>query len=250
MKDLLAIVLRIFYADMVKENKDSSTGLLCLARHPIGHGIAVSNAEFLSLRHKRDLGVTSSEMMRFLKKSAHLALCYSGFAVSHRIEEYIGAGRAAFLCCAYDVITDWRSFDSASGDKFENMLEAYADSTLKDLAIQLYEKDRDNSLDDNGLERGSIALRFVTEMMEVRVRLEDKGVDIDATGRLLQLVDDILDLEDDAKAGEANCLLSPRRNSYLQELITADIERHFDPGSVLNLMIEKARRKAERLLRC
>lgn len=84
--------------------------------------------------------------------------------------------------------------------------------------------------------------------MKVRQQIEDKGLEIDETGKLLQIVDDVLDVEEDVEAGETNCLATPRRQQYLETLISTDIQNHFIPQTPLTVVIEIARRKAQTML--
>jgi hypothetical protein len=165
------------------------------------------------------------------------------------------AGEAAFLCCAYDVVTDWRLFDTKSRVTFEKILcERVQQSEIQELAIGLYEKELNDGLAEDGLERGAIALRFTLKMMGCEKAREVAWGDLDELGRLLQIVDDVLDYEEDVVSGDTNCLRSVRRSVYLRQLISqlgsADARRLFgDTGSVLISVVEMAGRKAEALLR-
>jgi len=125
------------------------------------------------------------------------------------------AGKSAFLSCAYDVVTDWRGFDLEALNIFKSILLVEASPHTTSLALELYKKDAADQLAEDGLERGSIALRFVI----CTIGSEDfftERIDIDYAGRLWQLVDDILDYEDDLQAGDLNCLNSSNRLLYLE----------------------------------
>lgn len=160
----------------------------------------------------------------------------------------VGAGKAAFLCCSYDVITDWRHFDPALLPLFAKQLDRHSSTSLRELAIDLYEKDKAQKLADEGLERGAIAFRFVTEMMGIQEVFASKGADLDHTGRVLQIVDDVLDYEEDIVEGETNCLASANKQIYLQELITTNIHQLFPTNTPLTAVLEIAREKAKSLL--
>jgi hypothetical protein len=179
----------------------------------------------------------------------HFALYFGGFSDSGKTTEMIGAGKAAFLGCSYDVVTDWRKFDPKYLQIFERQLQQHASKPLEEMAMGLYDKDKNNAFTDDGLERGSIAFRFVTEMMNVRRQIEDKGLDIDETGKILQIVDDVLDVEEDIEAEETNCLATPRRQQYLETLVGTDIQNYFIPQTPLTVVIEIARRKAQTMLK-
>ena len=217
--------------------------------------VAATSAILRSVQHGPALGIRRTEWVRYLKKSISFGLCYAGFGIAGRMREAWDAGEAAFLCCAYDVVTDWRLFDTKSRVTFEKILcERVQQSEIQELAIGLYEKELNDGLAEDGLERGAIALRFTLKMMGCEKAREVAWGDLDELGRLLQIVDDVLDYEEDVVSGDTNCLRSVRRSVYLRQLISqlgsADARRLFgDTGSVLISVVEMAGRKAEALLR-
>ncbi|MBI5793985.1 hypothetical protein HZA87_02770 [Candidatus Uhrbacteria bacterium] len=222
--------------------------LSAIARCPLRNAIAVGNAEWLSLIHSRELKIAANERRKYFRKAMHFALYFGGFSHTGSTPEMMGAGRAAFLACSYDVVTDWRGFDRHYLEIFERQLKQCATQDLENMALELYGKDKMNIFTHDGLERGSIAFRFVTEMMGVRGKIEDTGLDIDETGRILQIVDDVLDYEEDIEAGETNCLATPGRQDHLGALISTDIQTHFLPQTPLTVVIEIARIKAQKML--
>lgn len=222
--------------------------LSAIAHRPLRNAIAVGSAEWLSLLHARELKIAPEERRRYFRKAMHFALYFGGFSHTGSTQEMMGAGRAAFLGCSYDVVTDWRHFDPHYLQIFEKQLKQYATPSLQNMALGLYVKDKENSFTYDGLERGSIAFRFVTEMMQIRKKLEANGIDIDKTGRILQIIDDVLDYEEDTEAGDTNCLVSPDRQQYLNTLVSADIQNQFISDTPLTVVIEIARRKAQRMM--
>jgi len=178
--------------------------------------LAILRSLWLSVRYARRLRIRHGEFSRYLRKSTNLALCYYGFSDSETMGQAEQAGRAAFLCCAYDVVTDWRGFDEEAFETFRQILTRNAPTELAALAISLYQKECAGDLKDDGLERGVIALEFVTRMMECRGHFRH-GNYLRSAGRLLQLVDDLLDYEEDSCTGDLNCLASPRRREYLDQ---------------------------------
>ncbi len=201
-------------------------------------------------RYGLALGIRRKELWRYLKKSMSLALCYSGFGIRRTVGEARRAGEAGFLCCAYDVITDWRNFDKKGLVAFESILkERVLQCDVKELAMYLYETERIHKLREDGLTRGAVALRCVLRIMECETEWERLWPDLDEVGKLCQIVDDVLDYEDDCARGEINCLKSSRIREHLTVLITT-----FDPSqtrtlfggrsSVLTVVIERARVKA------
>lgn len=219
------------------------------------HTIAVLSALVWSVKYSRQLNIKAHELKRYLKKSTGLALCYSGFAEVGKIREAWLAGEAAFFCCAYDVVTDWRGFSEKERIKFEEILKkSKMPLELQKLTIGLYEKELFNKLEDDGLDRGAIALRFILKMMKCEKSREIVWQDLDEIGYLLQIVDDVLDYEDDLIYGDMNCLTSERRDIYLVRLIqkfgNVEVRRLFgNENSILIKVIEKARNKAKELLK-
>lgn len=220
----------------------------------LSHIFAASSALIRSVEYARLLKIRGNEWKRYLKKSLSLGLCYAGFSTPGRIREAWRAGEAAFLCCAYDVVTDWRHFDSTARQRFEDILHLMRlEPELQTLAMKLYEKELFNQLEEDGLDRGYIALRFTLKMMRCEKEREAVWGDVDEIGRLCQIVDDVLDYEQDIACGDTNCLTSVRRDLYLKQLISkfgsSETHRLFGHArSALIIAIERARMKAEDLL--
>jgi hypothetical protein len=162
------------------------------------------------------------------------------------------AGEAAFLSCAYDVATDWRDFDEKARSAFDSILIDLSQPELRELALTLYDKDLNHQLSGDGLERGAIALRFILKTMGCEKQREATWGDLTDLGELLQIVDDVLDYEDDAAAGDQNCLITKNRTIYLTRLVeglnTENSRRLFGRSrSVLVLVIARAREKTTTL---
>jgi hypothetical protein len=217
------------------------------------HIISLISATILSVRYGFSLRLTSAEWVRYLKKSANLGLCYAGFATSTSLRQAWMVGKAGFLCCAYDVVTDWRSFDQDARKVFEKILrKSTSQVEVQKLAIDLYEKELSNTLRDDGLERGEIALRFIIKMMGCEKAMEIKWNNIEEIGRLLQIVDDVLDYEDDLINEDMNCLKSIKRDIYLEELFQKFGDQNLyklfgNQNSILVTVIKKAGKKAKLL---
>lgn len=135
--------------------------LSSIAHRPIRNAVALGTAELLSVWHSRELKIAPSERQRYFRKAMHFALYFGGFSDSGKTTEMIGAGKAAFLGCSYDVVTDWRKFEPKYLQAFERQLQRYASKPLQDMALRLYDKDKNNAFADDGLERGSIAFALL-----------------------------------------------------------------------------------------
>lgn len=218
------------------------------------HVIAVLSASIQSVEYSRSLSIKRYEWKRYLKKSISLALCYAGFAELGKTREAWLAGKAAFLCCAYDVVTDWRGFDPKDRCRFEKILHNIGvNSELRELTMGLYEKELFHQLEDDGLDRGAIALRFILRLMKCENAREIAWKNLDEVGQLLQIVDDVLDYEDDVAYGDTNCLTSEKRDVYLNRLLQKfgdnEVRKFFGyETSILLIAIGKARNKAKELL--
>jgi hypothetical protein len=220
----------------------------------LGHAVAAAAALLLSVRHARRLGISGTEAWRYFKKSTSLGLCLAGICPAATLRQVWLAGKAAFVCCAYDVVTDWRSFHPRDFEAFLATLRVeQIDPALSAIAIALYEKKKNGRIARDGLERGSVALRGVLTTMGCQDRCMFPWYDVDRVGELIQLVDDVLDYEDDTRNAELNCLHSPRRLEYLAAIQTdldeTAVERLFgSPRSILAVVIRRARDKAGRML--
>lgn len=217
------------------------------------HIVAALSAFSRSIQYAGVLGITKAERIRYLKKSISLALCYAGFGTPWNVMEAWKAGEAAFLSCAYDVVTDWRHFDVKARSAFESVLTDLSRVELRELALTLYDKELRNQLLDDGLERGDIALRFILKTMGCETQREATWGDLSDLGQLLQIVDDVLDYEDDAAVGDLNCLRTAKRDLYLGRLLEglSSDKTHGLFGrsrSVLVLAIAQARKKGTKLL--
>jgi len=205
---------------------------------------------YLSLKHIVDLRVEPSQTFRYLLKSLNLYWCYMGFDQKKlkSLGTMWSASKAAFLCCAYDVVTDWHSFSKRDQLTYQRILTEYASDDLAQMAIDLYEKELTSDVRNDGLERGSIAFHFVIKMMEIERNFNDH----EEIGHFLQIVDDILDYESDLLHGDLNCLTTKRKNMYLTLLIKdftmERAERLFPHGFFLHKVIRIARKKAINML--
>lgn len=218
----------------------------------VTHIVAALSAFVRSVQYGGVLRISQAERVRYTKKSIRLALCYAGFGTPWNLMEAWKAGEAAFLSCAYDVVTDWRHFDKKARSAFESILTDLSQLELRELALTLYDKDSNNHLSGDGLERGAIALRFILKTMGCEKQREATWGDLTDLGELLQIVDDVFDYEDDVTAGEQNCLTTVNRDIYLMRLLEGfypeNTRRLFGRASVLALAIAYARKKGRRLL--
>lgn len=219
----------------------------------LSHFVAAFSAFVRSVQYARVLRISRTERVRYFKKSIRLALCFAGLATPWNLIEAWKAGQAGFFCCAYDVATDWRHFDNKARRSLESILNDFSQFELRHIAWTLYDKESNDQLKDDGLERGAISLRFILKMMGCEMQREASWGDLDELGQLLQIVDDVFDYEDDTTAGDQNCLRTANRAVYLARLLeglsSERTNRLFGRArSVLVLAIAHARKKGTKLL--
>jgi hypothetical protein len=217
------------------------------------HLVAALSAFICSVQYAGVLRISKSELVPYVKKAVRLALCYAGFGNPWNLREAWKAGEAAFLSCAYDVVTDWRHFDEKARIAFESILTNLSEFELREAALTLYDRELKNQLSEDGLERGAVALRFILKTMGCEAQREATWGDLDDLGELLQIVDDVFDYEDDAAVGEQNCLRTANRDVFLGRLLEGlsneRTHRLFGRArSVLVLAIAHARKKGIKML--
>lgn len=212
---------------------------------------AVAAGMLDNVRYVHALKVKPSEYKRYFKKTAYLAMCYAGFAQEVSLFQARGAGKAAFLSCAYDVVTDWRKPKELQ-QNYSRILHRETTPELTTMALDLLNRDVRGQLQEDGLERGVVAIEFILQMMGVR-GIFNRKCDIRQLGLNLQIVDDVLDYEDDVKVGDQNCLTnSERREDYLQrlnhDLGEIELRSLFPYGGLLIYAIKQARQNARNML--
>lgn len=191
-------------------------------------------------------------MLRYYAKAFNLAVCYAGFCPDSSLKRSIKLGTASFVCAAYDVVTDWREFDPFLFTVLAGIMD---DCQLSSKAIflttRLHLLEVEGRVGDNGLERGQIAMDFISEVAGLA---ESLGTDdeMNRLGWFSQIIDDILDLEEDLANHEQNALLSSKRDHYLDAALKfpwSDYRSKLPHSIVLNSVISSALAKA-RKLRC
>ncbi len=214
------------------------------------HIVAALVAFAWCLRHQLTLGIKTNEYKRYWAKAINLALCYQGFASNSKMSSSIGAGKAAFFCCAYDVITDWRDFNPQLFGCFESLVRRSLNTAEADMAINLYQQEKSGQLEESGLSRGFVALKFVTKIMGSESFIQQR-TDFHHFGIVMQIADDVLDYEEDQREHKTNSLLSEKRNDYLLMLVDFPVEKTkaiLPHGFVLWKVVAAAQNKAKHML--
>lgn len=152
-------------------------------------------------------GIWFADRFRLWKKSLNLYLTFLAFTDTERpFGQLQSAMLCAILTAVYDYDTDW-TFGSLKGSNTLPLLQHIESEEARAIVIDLFSTEVRHELSEDGLERGSLALRFYWLVIDSNWMRGYTPDEIDAFGRLLQVTDDILDLEGDRVAGDTNCLL-------------------------------------------
>ena len=169
--------------------------------------------------------ITRKNRYRLWRKSINLYLSFLAFTDRDRPAIQLrGAMTAAVLSAVYDYDTDWKRSQSPETSLFFRMLdELLRQHPRKEeataLARELFQTDWQNRLSADGLERGSVALRFYCLVIGSDWMSRYNVSEINSFGRKLQIVDDCLDLEQDRALGHTNCFRTSEATRFRSELI-------------------------------
>lgn len=213
---------------------------------------SLCSALCFSLRYRREFQIQPWELRRYLAKSLNLALCYRGFVPGKGMSAGWDAGRAAFYCCAYDVVTDWRKFNPSAYSLFRRLLSSNVSESVAAIAFTLYMQEQSEELEFDGLSRGIFALEFITQLIGSRDYLREQ-LDFEHLGIVMQIVDDVLDWKEDIQNGDKNCLTAPleRKEEHLRTLVDfnlANFEKVLPHSKILCKVIRLAQTRAWCLL--
>lgn len=219
-------------------------------RTAILHAASAIAAMGYAMRWQWALRIACPDMVRYYRKSISLSMCYVAFT-DGSLTMAIRVGKAGFFCAAYDVVTDWPDYRTQGWHQYHNIVSRTLSPNLVRIVSRLYELDSTNALAKDGLQRGSMAVEFICDLVQSTSYMEEK-MDLNDMGELCQIADDILDYEDDSKKNDCNCLLSPGWSLYLSRFLDEFSEDKvcsiFDGGSVMVYVLRRARHKARRLL--
>ncbi|PIR48341.1 hypothetical protein COU80_05215 [Candidatus Peregrinibacteria bacterium CG10_big_fil_rev_8_21_14_0_10_55_24] len=217
-------------------------------RTPVAMIQTMTQARIYAMQHGKALGLQPEERRTFAGKVTNLALCYRGLVPKQSFQTTHRATQAALASAAYDVATDWKGFAPTSIEELLRIVNTAPPEAQK-IVVDLLEKDHQNTLAHDGLERGTMALEYIAMVMGIREDLTKTNIPLNALGELLQIADDVMDLEEDTDAHQTNCLLTPRRTSHLQRFVDANLHQLFSPKTVLGQVLVQTRLKALVLLR-
>ncbi|MFH0952189.1 MAG: UbiA family prenyltransferase [Patescibacteria group bacterium] len=164
--------------------------------------------------------ITRLNRLRLWRKSLNLYLCLIGFCDTPQqsTQQLRGAMTGAFISAIYDFETDWQPTKSPNDSFTFSLLDKYVtDERIKKQAKFLFITDWQNQLSTDGLERGTVALRFYNSLIQ-STWLEDQIVTHKQLGKQLQMVDDLIDLKEDQQRSHQNCFLTSARQQNLEQV--------------------------------
>ena len=214
------------------------------------HMIKESNK--LCEKYTIDLQITEDESERYFTKSKNLSLMYLWFLDSKNYtqEQIEWCIKAAFLSCAYDVCTDWWKWEEFK-EKFEIILWNEVSVELKNIAMNLFNRDVSDELEDDWLDRWSVTVEFIwwcTWISDSNF-IKQYWVSLNEMWRYLQMVDDIMDVEEDFDELEHNFLSNKEtREKNLEDFIKFFQKKYFHKHSLLQIWINVSIKKAEKIL--
>jgi 4-hydroxybenzoate polyprenyltransferase len=187
------------------------------------------------------------DRLRLWRKSFNLYLSFLAFTDRKRpVEQLYRAMLSAVLSAVYDYDSDWE-FGDRKGGNFLSLLQLIENGEARAIAERLFVRDVAHTLAEDGLDRGSVALRFYS------LAITSEWLDgytperIARYGRKLQIVDDLLDLEEDRTAGDINCfLLEGRTQEFameLREFLESDFFNELKSRSWVYRFLEKRLRR-------
>lgn len=211
----------------------------------LGYAISAFVSSMYSIKYWNRFDLTLNEKLKVILKSINLSLCYSSFADSGNIKHYIKAGLAGFFSSAYDIVTDWKSFEQIYKKRyFEIILHNVKSIEIQQILLNMYERDKEGVLDIDGLERGADSLKLILLFMDNIEQFQMKH-NLKEFGYCLQIMDDILDFEEDRLNEDLNCLLSDNWEQYLIRFkVFFEMNKNiFNSSPIMKYVINKSRKK-------
>ena len=192
-------------------------------------------------------GIWLVDRFQLWRKSINLYLAFLAFTDLERpFNQMKSAMLSALLSAVYDYDTDW-TFGNRHGNNFFSLLQHIESEKARTLATGLFNTDIQHKLSDDGLERGSVALRLYWLVIKSAWMQSYTPEQIDQFGRNLQIIDDLLDLEGDRVAGDTNCfLIEDRTQEFVaeaEEFLKSDFFERLKRNSKVYRVLEGKVRK-------
>lgn len=175
---------------------------------------------------------------RFLlwKKTIKLHFAFAVFTDPERPPDQLEANMLhALLCAIYDYDSDWPRGDRKGGN-FAHLVPLIACERARDMGLKLFRDDVAGDLQEDGLNRGGIALVFYQLLVQSRWLGAYKEEQIYQFGCDLQIIDDLLDLEKDRRNNDTNCFRLPGREAEFAARV-----RSFMQGAFFGRLVASSR---------
>ncbi len=186
--------------------------------------------------------ISPKDRLLLWRKAANLFLAFLAFTDRERPEGQLRSAMIlGILSATYDYDTDWIPVTDLERSVFLKLLERHVpEGRARAQARELFLADLGGTLSRDGLERGGVTLVVINALIRSRWLSRYSEAEIHGFGRLLQIVDDLLDLAHDREAGDTNCLLTPSRGAFFAEahkFFTSDFFRALVKNSFVYTVI-------------
>ncbi|HPN32127.1 MAG TPA: hypothetical protein PKY81_14340 [bacterium] len=187
--------------------------------------------------------------IKILRKIFNLFMCYLGFTDTFNFNQQIQALKCSILSAIYDYETDIKPINNfcfsndLTKSLFYLLLNKYdKNPESREIALKLFKDDLIGNFQEDGLERGSQSLLFFKYLINSSFLNTYSTKQILKYGRLLQIIDDILDFKEDNKNQHLNCFLSSGKiDTYYQEIITffdSEFYKYLSKNSPIYILIK------------
>ena len=134
------------------------------------------------------------------RKTMNLFVCFLAFTDTSRpYRQLRGAMLCAILSALYDYDTDWVPIEQYRDSHFLELLnKEVTNESARTSAGKLFTADKENRVSEDGLERGGTALLFYHLLIKSEWMSRYSSEHIAFFGSRLQIIDDLLDLNEDA----------------------------------------------------
>ncbi len=166
--------------------------------------------------YKGEFDIQKHEIQRAVQKAFHLSLLYSDlFSEQFSWKEVYVLSQAGVASTLYDISSDWWKSLSIYRWKLLFALRELGWEEAAKIGIDLFDKDIEGKLENDGLERGVTTLEYIIASGWTDFLNQMNSSTVHTLGFFLQIVDDILDYEEDIKTDDTNCFRSCNADNYV-----------------------------------
>jgi hypothetical protein len=160
-------------------------------------------------------------------KAGNLSICFLGFATKFNAKAVQKSAELGMMSSLFDLVSDGLRYEVSAVEKYLNKCEEIFSQSSSRILTDLLQAKKKNQIPLDGLKRGEIALIVVLDHLG---ELEEfnKLQSTSEIGELLQIVDDLLDFEEDAKSNHLNFLKGANGEVGLRKLLDRKISSLFE----------------------